>query len=86
MTQYRQKKMFRCNQEALYEELGVNCREGSDPTSTDNARKVWSEIWDKRDHYKEDTEWLVKVKKELQVAKIQNNIEITGHKTPASHR
>ena len=59
VTQYRQKKMFRSNQEALYEELGVNCREGSDPTSADNARKVWSEIWDKRGQYKEDTEgWL----------------------------
>ena len=62
--------MFRCNQGALYEELGVNCREGSDPTSADKARKVWSEIWDKHGHYQEDTEWLVKVEKELQVAKI----------------
>ena len=77
VTQYRQKKLFRCNQKALYEELGVNCREASDPTQADNDRKFWSEIWDKPAQYKEDTEWLVKVEKELQEVKIQNNVVIT---------
>ena len=64
----------------------MNCREASDPTQTDNARKLWSEIWDKPAQYKEDTEWLVEVEKKLQVVKIQNNAVITWHKRSASHR
>ena len=86
VTQYRQKKLFRWNQKSLYEELGVNCREASDPTQAENVRKLWNEIWDKPAQYKEDTEWLVKVEKELQVVKIQNNVLITWHKRSASHR
>ena len=58
----------------------------SDPTQANNARKFWSEIWEKPAQYKEDTEWLVKVEKELQVVKIQNNVVITWHKRPASRK
>ena len=86
MTQYRQKKLFRCNQEALYDELRVNCRETSDPAPANNAGNFLSEIWEKPAQYKEDTEWLVRVEKELQVVKIQNNVVITWHKRPASRR
>ena len=59
MTQYRQNKLFRW----LYEELGGKRRETSDPPQADNARRFWSEMWDKSVQYKEDAEWLVKVEK-----------------------
>ena len=42
-----------------------------------DARKCCSEIWDKPVQYKEDAEWLFKVKKELEVVKIQNKVVIT---------
>ena len=72
-----QTKQFRCNQRTLYEELGGKRRETSDLPQADDAKKFWSEIWDKPDQYKEDAEWLVKVEKELEVTKIQNDLVIT---------
>ena len=77
-TQYRQNKLLCCNQKALYEQLGGKRRETTDPPQADNARKFWSEIWVKPVQYQDDAEWLVKVEKELEVIKIQNNIVITG--------
>ena len=78
VTQYRQNKLFRCNQKtALYEELGGERKETSDPPQADNARKFQRELWDKPVKYKEDAEWLVKVEKELEVTKIQNIVVIT---------
>ena len=77
VIQYRQNKLFRCNQKALYEELGSKLRETSDPPQADNTRKFSSEIWDKPVQYKEDAKCLVKIEKELEVVKIQNNIVIT---------
>ena len=74
MTQYWQ---FRCNQKALYEKLSGKCWETSDPPQVNDARKFWSELWDKPVHYMEEAECLVKVGKELEVVKIQNNIVIT---------
>ena len=77
MTHCRQNKLFRCNQKALYEELGGKRRETSDSTQADDARNFWSELWDKPVQYKKDAEWLVKAEKELEVVKIQNNVVIT---------
>ena len=76
MTQYRQNKLFPCDQKTLYEELGGKRRETSDPPQADDVRKFWSEVWDKLVQYKEDGEWLVKVEKELEVVKIQNKVVI----------
>ena len=72
-----QNKLFRCNQKPLYEEHGGKRRETSDLPQEHDARKFWSELWDKPVQYKEDVEWLVKVKKELEVVKLQNNVQIT---------
>ena len=77
VIQYRQNKLFRCNQRALYEELGGKHRVTSDPRQADHAREFWSELWDKPVQYKEDAEWLVKIERELEVVKIQNNVVIT---------
>ena len=78
VTQYRQNKLFRCNQKtALYEELGGKRKETSDPPQADDVRKFWRELWDKPVKYKEDAEWLVKVEKELEVTKIQNIVVTT---------
>ena len=77
VNQYRQTKLFCCNQKALSDELGGKRRETSDPPHASNARTFWSEIWDKSVQYKEDDKWLVKVKKELEVVKIQNNVVVT---------
>ena len=76
MTQYRQNKLFPCDQKTLYEELGGKRRETSDPPQADDVRKFWSEVWDELVQYKEDGEWLVKVEKELEVVKIQNKVVI----------
>ena len=51
MLQYKQNKLFYCTQKALYEELGGIRRETSDPPQADDARKFWSEIWDKSVQY-----------------------------------
>ena len=77
MTQYRQNKLFRCNQKTSYDEFDDKHRKTTDPPQTDDARKLWNEIWDTPVQYKEDAEWLVKVEKELEVVKIQNNVVIT---------
>ena len=77
MNQYRQTKLFCCNQKALSDELGGKRRETSDPPQASTARTFWSEIWDKSVQYKEDVKWLVKVEKELEVVKIQNNVVVT---------
>ena len=77
VTQYRQNKLFFCNQKALYEDLDGKGRETSDPPLADDAKKFWSEIRDKPAQYREDAEWLVKVEKELEVVKIPNNVVIT---------
>ena len=58
-------------------DLGGTHREISDPLQTDDARKFWSEILDKTVPYKEIAEQLVKIEKELEVVKIQNNVVIT---------
>ena len=44
VTLYRQNKLFRCNQKALYKELGGKRSVTSDPPQTDDARKFWSEL------------------------------------------
>ena len=71
MIQYRQNKLFHCNQKTLYEEPGGKRRETNDPPQVDNPRKFWSKIWDKPVHYKEYAEWLVKGEKELEVVRFK---------------
>ena len=80
VTRYRQNKqnkLFCCNQKELYEELGGRSRETRDPPRTDDARKIWNELWNTPVQYKEDDEWLLKVEKELEVVKTKNNVVIT---------
>ena len=54
-----------------------NYRKTSAPSQADNARDFWVELLDKTVQYNEDTEWLVKVKKNLEVVKIQSNVIVT---------
>ena len=44
VTQYRQNKLFHCNQKTLYEKLGGKHKKISDPPEADDATKFWSEI------------------------------------------
>ena len=73
-SQYSQKKLFRCNQKALYQELRKIC---SSSIQCREAKEFWSELWDTPFSYKEDAEWLKEIELELENVNIQENVEIT---------
>ena len=75
--QYRQNKLFRCNQRALYQELGGKERSTQVPSNAEEANKFWSKVGDNPVPYKEDAEWLKEVELELENIKIQEYVEIT---------
>ena len=63
-SQYRQNKLSRCNQKALYQELGAK----------ETPAQV---LWDNPVPYKEDAEWLKEVELELENVNIQDKVELT---------
>ena len=76
-NQYRQNKLFRCNQKALYQELGGKERYTQVPSNAEESKEFWSKFWDNLVQYKEDTEWLNEVELELEISNIQENVEKT---------
>ena len=75
--QYRQNKLFQCNQKALYQQLGGKERSTQIPSNPEEAKKFWSKLWDNPVPYKEDAVWLKEVELELENVNIQENVEIT---------
>ena len=63
--QYRRNKLFRCNQKALYQELGGKERSTQVPPNAEEARELWNKLWDNLVPYKEEAEWLKGVELEL---------------------
>ena len=76
-NQYRQNNFFRCNQKALYQELGRKERYTQVPSNAEESKEFWSKFWDSPVQYKEDTEWLNEVELELKISNIQENVEKT---------
>ena len=76
-NQYRQKKLFRCNQKASYQELGGKVRPVQVLSNAKEAKEFWSILWDNPVPYKEDAEWLKEVQLELENVNIQEKIETT---------
>ena len=59
--QYRQNKLFRYNQKALYQELGGKERSAQVPLNAEDAKEFLSKLWDNRAPHKEGAEWLKEV-------------------------
>ena len=76
-NQYKQNKLFRCNQKALCKELGGKERSTQVLPNTEKAKELLSKVWDSLIPYKENAEWLKEVDLELENVNIQENAEIT---------
>ena len=75
-NQYRQNKLFCCNQKALYQELGGKERSTQVAPNAEEEKGFWSKLWDNPLPYKEDAEWLKEVELELENINIQKDGEI----------
>ena len=75
--QYRQNKLFRRNQKALYQELGGKERSTRVPLNAEEVKKYWSKLWHNFVPYTEDAEWLKEVELELENVNIQENVEMS---------
>ena len=75
--QYRQNKLFRRNQKALYQELGGKERSTRVPLNAKEVKKYWSKLWHNPVPYTEDAEWLKEVELELENVNIQENVEMS---------
>ena len=76
-NQYRQNNFVRCNQKALYQELGGKEWPAQVPSNAEGAKKFWSKLWDNPFPYKEDAGWLKEVELKLENLNIQDKVEIT---------
>ena len=76
-NQYRQNKLFRCNQKASYQELGEKVRPVQILSNAEEAKEFWSILWDNPVPYKEDAEWLKEVEFKLENVNIQDKVETT---------
>ena len=70
-NQYRQNKLFWCNQKALYKKLGGKERSIQVPPDGEEMKEFWSKLWDNSVSHKEGGEWLKKVELELERVNIQ---------------
>ena len=73
-NQYRQNKLFRCNQKALCPELGGKVRPAQVQSNAEEAQELWNILWNNPVPYKEDAEWLKEV--ELQLEKVNNHEKV----------
>ena len=76
-NQYRQNKLFRCNQKTLHQELDGKERSAQVLPNAEEAKEFWSKLWGNRVPYKENAEWLKEVELKLENVNIQEKVEIT---------
>ena len=76
-NQYRQNKLSRCNQKALFQDLGGKVTPAQVASNAEEAKEFWSILWDNPLPYKEDADWLREVELELENVNIQDKVEIT---------
>ena len=84
--QYRQNKLFQCNQKAFYQELDGKERSAQVPPIIEEAKEFWNKLWGNPVPYKMDTEWLKEVELELENVNIQENVEITKEDATVQQR
>ena len=76
-NQYRNNKLSRCNQKALYQEFGGKVTPAQVPSNAEEAKEFWSILWDNPVPYKDDAEWLKEVELELENVNVQDKVETT---------
>ncbi len=56
--QFRQNQLFRTNQRQLYKELSGQKEAGQDAPDAEEAKKFWSDLWDKPTTHNKNAKWL----------------------------
>ena len=77
IKQYRQNRMFQCDQKRLYQELKGETVNNDVSPHPEESCKFWSNIWDTPTEHNRDVDWLEEVKAELESCNVQENVTIS---------
>ncbi|XP_072169448.1 uncharacterized protein [Diadema setosum] len=80
VTQFRQNKLFKTNQERLYEELSGTRNPQEEHPDPVECQQFWGKIWGNPVEHNKDAQWLKDVKRQLKHVEKQENIFIDTQK------